>query len=202
MLFNSLPFVAFFLVVYGLYVILTRHYQNALLLVASYVFYGSWDWRFLGLMIFTTTMDFTFGRLLGRTDDERKRRLILIVSISVNLGILFVFKYFNFFAVSLDRFLSLFALQVGVRMLNVVLPLGISFYTFHNISYIVDVYRRRVEPSRRFVDFALYVAFFPQLIAGPIARPAHLLPQFRKPRVITLDLLRNGAWLILLGYFK
>jgi D-alanyl-lipoteichoic acid acyltransferase DltB (MBOAT superfamily) len=202
MLFNSLPFVAFFVVVYALYVILKHRYQNALLLLASYVFYGSWDWRFLGLMIFTTTMDFTFGRLLGPTDDERRRRLILIVSISVNLGILFVFKYFNFFAVSLDRFLSLFALQLGVRVLNVVLPLGISFYTFHNISYIVDVYRRRVEPSRRFVDFALYVAFFPQLIAGPIARPAHLLPQFRKPRVITLDMLRNGAWLILLGYFK
>jgi len=202
MLFNSLPFIAFFVVVYALYVILTHRYQNALLLVASYVFYGSWDWRFLGLMLFSTAMDYGFGRLLGRTEEERSRRLILIVSISVNLGILFVFKYFNFFAVSLDRLLSLFALQLDVRVLNVVLPLGISFYTFHNISYIVDVYRRRVEPARHFVDFALYVAFFPQLIAGPIARPAHLLPQFRKPRLITLDMLRSGAWLILLGYFK
>jgi len=202
MLFNSLPFVAFFVAVYALYVILTHRYQNALLLVASYVFYGSWDWRFLGLMLFSTAMDYGFGRLLGRTEEERNRRLILIVSISVNLGILFVFKYFNFFAVSLDRLLSLFALQLDVRVLNVVLPLGISFYTFHNISYIVDVYRRRVEPARHFIDFALYVAFFPQLIAGPIARPAHLLPQFRKPRLITLDMLRSGAWLILLGYFK
>jgi len=202
MLFNSLPFVGFFVAVYALYVILTHRYQNALLLVASYVFYGSWDWRFLGLMLFSTAMDYGFGRLLGRTEEERNRRLILIVSISVNLGILFVFKYFNFFAVSLDRLLSLFALQLDVRVLNVVLPLGISFYTFHNISYIVDVYRRRVEPARQFIDFALYVAFFPQLIAGPIARPAHLLPQFRKPRLITLDMLRSGAWLILLGYFK
>jgi D-alanyl-lipoteichoic acid acyltransferase DltB (MBOAT superfamily) len=202
MLFNSAPFVVFFVVVYALYVILTHRYQNALLLVASYVFYGSWDWRFLGLMLFSTTMDYWFGRLLGRTEADRKRRLILIVSISVNLGILFVFKYFNFFAVSLDRFLSMFALQLGARVLNVVLPLGISFYTFHNISYIVDIYRRRVEPARRFIDFALYVALFPQLIAGPIARPAHLLPQIHNPRRITYDMFRAGAWLILLGYFK
>ncbi len=202
MLFNSLPFVAFFVVVYALYVILTHRYQNALLLVASYFFYGSWDWRFLGLMLFSTTMDYGFGRLLGRMEDERRRRLVLIVSISVNLGILFVFKYFNFFAVSLDRLLSHFALHLGVRVLSVVLPLGISFYTFHNISYIVDIYRRRVEPARRFVDFALYVSLFPQLIAGPIARPAHLLPQIQNPRRITYDMFRTGAWLILLGYFK
>jgi len=202
MLFNSLPFVLFFLVVYSLYVVLTHRYQNALLLVASYFFYGSWDWRFLGLMLFSTTMDYGFGLLLGRMQDQTRRKLLLIASISVNLGILFVFKYFNFFAVSLDRLLSLFALHLDVRVLNVVLPLGISFYTFHNISYIVDIYRRRVEPARRFVDFALYVALFPQLIAGPIARPAHLLPQIQKPRRITYEMLRTGAWLILLGYFK
>src|SRR5947199_6359590 len=100
MLFNSIPFVVFFLVVYGLYVILTHRYQNALLLVASYFFYGSWDWRFLGLMLLSTTMDYGFGLLLGRVQDEARRRLILITSVSVNLGILFVFKYFNFFAVS------------------------------------------------------------------------------------------------------
>jgi alginate O-acetyltransferase complex protein AlgI len=202
MLFNSVPFVVFFVVVYGLYVVLTHRWQNALLLVASYFFYGSWDWRFLGLMLFSTTMDYAFGLLLGRMQDQARRRLVLIVSISVNLGILFVFKYFNFFAGSLDRLLSLFALHLDVRILNVVLPLGISFYTFHNISYIVDIYRRRVEPARRFEDFALYVALFPQLIAGPIARPAHLLPQIQRPRRITYDMLRNGAWLILLGYFK
>lgn len=202
MLFNSTQFVVFFVVVYALYVILTHRYQNALLLVASYVFYGSWDWRFLGLMLFSTTMDYWFGRLLGRTEADRTRRILLVVSISVNLGILFVFKYFDFFAVSLDRLLSMFALHLGVRVLNVVLPLGISFYTFHNISYIVDIYRRRVDPARRFVEFALYVALFPQLIAGPIARPAHLLPQIRNPRRITSDMFRTGAWLILLGYFK
>jgi D-alanyl-lipoteichoic acid acyltransferase DltB (MBOAT superfamily) len=202
MLFNSLPFIAFFVIVYALYIILTHRYQNALLLVASYFFYGSWNWRFLGLMLFSTAMDYWFGLLLGRMENERRRRLILIVSITVNLGILFVFKYFDFFAVSLDRFLSLFALHAGVRVLNVILPLGISFYTFHNISYIVDIYRRRVEPATRFVDFALYVAFFPQLIAGPIARPAHFLPQIQQPRRITYDMLRSGAWLILLGYLK
>ena len=202
MLFNSFQFVAFFLVVYGLYLVLTHRYQNILLLLASYVFYGSWDWRFLGLMLFSTTMDYGFGLLLGRVQHAARRRAILVTSISVNLGVLFVFKYFNFFAASADRLLSLFALHLDVRILDVVLPLGISFYTFHNVSYIVDVYRRRVAPARRFTDFALYVALFPQLIAGPIARPAHLLPQIQRPRTITYSMLRHGAWLILLGYFK
>jgi alginate O-acetyltransferase complex protein AlgI len=201
-LFNSLPFIAFFVVVYSAYIVLTHRYQNAWLLAASYFFYGSWDWRFLGLMLFSTTMDYGLGLLLGRMHDERRRKVVLIVSISVNLGILFVFKYFNFFAVNLDRLLSIVSLQVDIRMLNVVLPLGISFYTFHNISYIVDVYARRVEPARRFVDFALYVALFPQLIAGPIARPAHLLPQIQQPRRIDYEMLRMGGWLILLGYVK
>jgi D-alanyl-lipoteichoic acid acyltransferase DltB (MBOAT superfamily) len=131
-----------------------------------------------------------------------RRKAILVTSICVNLGVLFVFKYFNFFAASADRLLSLFALHLDVRILDVVLPLGISFYTFHNLSYIVDVYRGRVAPARRFTDFALYVALFPQLIAGPIARPAHLLPQIQRPRRITYSMLRSGAWLILLGYFK
>jgi alginate O-acetyltransferase complex protein AlgI len=202
MLFNSAQFVAFFAVVYGLYLVLRHRYQNAMLLLASYVFYGSWDWRFLGLMLFTTTMDYSFGLLLGRLEGDRRRKTVLITSIVVNLGILFAFKYFNFFAASLDNLLGLFALRLDVRILDVVLPLGISFYTFHNISYIVDVYRGRVAPERNWINFALYVALFPQLIAGPIARPAHLLPQIRSPRRITLDMLRTGAWLILLGYFK
>jgi alginate O-acetyltransferase complex protein AlgI len=201
-LFNSAPFVAFFVIVYGLYLVLGHRSQNVLLLFASYVFYGSWDWRFLGLMLFSTSMDYGFGLLLARVDRERRRRLILVTSIVVNLGVLFVFKYFNFFAASLDRLLRAFAFRLDVHLLNVILPLGISFYTFHNISYIVDVYRRRVPPARGFVDFGLYVALFPQLIAGPIARPAHLLPQIQGPRRIRYDMIRTGAWLILLGYFK
>ena len=202
MLFNSAQFVAFFAVVYGLYLVLRHRYQNLLLLGASYVFYGSWDWRFLGLMLFSTTMDYGFGLLLGRVEHAARRKAILVTSVTVNLGVLFVFKYFNFFAASLDRLLTVFALHLDARILGVVLPLGISFYTFHNLSYIVDVYRRRVAPARSFVDFGLYVALFPQLIAGPIARPAHLLPQIQGERRITLDMLRSGAWLILLGYFK
>ena len=202
MLFNSAQFVAFFAVVYGLYLVLRHRYQNLLLLGASYVFYGSWDWRFLGLMLFSTTMDYSFGLLLGRVEHAARRKAILVTSVAVNLGVLFVFKYFNFFATSLDRLLTVFALHLDVRILAVILPLGISFYTFHNLAYIVDVYRRRVAPSRSFVDFGLYVALFPQLIAGPIARPAHLLPQIEGERRITLDMLRSGAWLILLGYFK
>jgi D-alanyl-lipoteichoic acid acyltransferase DltB (MBOAT superfamily) len=201
-LFNSLTFIAFFVVVYAMYLLLTHRWQNALLLAASYVFYGSWDWRFLGLMLFTTTMDYGFGRLLDRLQDEPRRRLVLVISVSVNLGILFIFKYFNFFFAGLDRLLSVIGLETDVRLLHVALPLGISFYTFHNISYIVDVYTRRVEPARRFVDFGLYVALFPQLIAGPIARPAHLLPQIQRPRRISYEMLRMGGWLILLGYVK
>lgn len=202
MLFNSAQFVVFFAVVYGCYLILDHRRQNIFLLLASYVFYGSWDWRFLGLMLFSTVMDYAFGLLLGRTDDERRRRLTLITSITVNLGILFVFKYFNFFAHSLARLLSAAGAHADFVTLDVILPLGISFYTFHNISYIVDIYRRRVEPARSIVEFGLYVALFPQLIAGPIARPAHLLPQIQQPRRIPYEMLRNGAWLILLGYFK
>jgi len=202
MLFNSTQFVAFFLVVYALYLVLAHRAQNILLLAASYVFYGSWDWRFLGLMLFSTTMDYGFGVALSRMQQPSRRRRILIVSIAVNLGVLFVFKYFNFFATSLDRLLGLFALHLDARILGIVLPLGISFYTFHNISYIVDVYCRRVEATRSFVEFALYVALFPQLIAGPISRPAHLLPQIHYPRRITYEMLRTGAWLILLGYVK
>lgn len=202
MLFNSAQFVVFFLIVYGCYLVLDHRRQNIFLLLASYVFYGSWNWRFLGLMLFSTAMDYAFGLLLGRTEDERRRRRILIASVTTNLGILFVFKYFNFFAHSLARLLSLGGFHADMVTLDVILPLGISFYTFHNISYIVDVYRRRVEPARSIADFGLYVALFPQLIAGPIARPAHLLPQIQQPRRIPYAMLRSGAWLILLGYFK
>lgn len=202
MLFNSFEFIAFFIIVYGLYLVLTHRYQNALLLIASYFFYGSWDWRFLGLMLFSTTMDYTFGLVLGRVQNPSRRKLILVTSIAVNLGFLFVFKYFNFFSTNLHNVLKLVGLDLDVHLLNVVLPLGISFYTFHNISYIVDVYAGRVKATRNFIEFALYVALFPQLIAGPIARPAHLLPQTHNPRRITSDMVRTGGWLILLGYFK
>jgi alginate O-acetyltransferase complex protein AlgI len=201
-LFNSVPFVVFFVVVYSVYVVLRHRAQNVMLLLASWFFYGSWDWRFLGLMLLTTTMDYSFGRVLARVHDVRRRKLILATSITVNLGILFVFKYFNFFTATLTRLLHVVALDPGVHLLQVVLPLGISFYTFHNISYIVDVYHERVSPTRDFVEFGLYVALFPQLIAGPIARPAHLLPQIQAPRRITYEMFRTGAWLILLGYFK
>ena len=202
MLFNSFAFIAFFVVVYAAYVVLRHRAQNVMLLLASWFFYGSWDWRFLGLMLFSTAMDYGFGRLLARVRDPRRRKLILVTSVTVNLGILFVFKYFNFFAATFGRMLNVFALDPGAPLLQVILPLGISFYTFHNISYIVDVYHERVEPTRDFVEFGLYVALFPQLIAGPIARPAHLLPQIQAPRRITYEMFRNGAWLILLGYFK
>ncbi|MDQ3813517.1 MAG: MBOAT family protein [Armatimonadota bacterium] len=202
MLFNSFQFIVFFAIVYGLYLILTHRYQNYWLLLASYFFYGSWDWRFLGLMLFSTVMDYGFGLLIYHAENEARRKLVLLTSITVNLAILFTFKYFNFFALSFNRLLSLFHLDLHPVLIQVILPLGISFYTFHNLSYIIDVYRGRVTPTRSFVSFALYVALFPQLIAGPIARPTHLLPQIENARRITYLMIREGGWLILLGFFK
>src|ERR1051326_2094136 len=189
MLFNSVQFVVFFLIVYALYLVLAHRWQNLLLLAASYVFYGSWDWRFLGLMLFSTTMDYSFGLVLGRLQNQSRRKLILIVSIAVNLGVLFVFKYFNFFAASLDRLLALFALQLDVRILGIVLPLGISFSPFHKISYIVDVRRGRGAAARILVDSVLSGAFFPQPTAGPTPSPAPLLPQIQNPRRIRYAML-------------
>lgn len=202
MLFNTFNFVVFFAIVYGLYIILTHRYQNYLLLAASYYFYSCWNWHFLFLLLFSTTMDYWFGRALGDARDDRLKKAILITSLTVNLGILFVFKYFNFFADNLAHLLGMQHFALGNRLLHIALPIGISFYTFHNISYIVDVYRGIVKPTRNFIDFALFVAYFPQLVAGPIARPAHLLPQMERERSIPYRMLRDGFWLILLGYYK
>ena len=180
MTFNSLQYLAFLPVVVALYRVFPRRGRQWLLLVASYVFYGAWDWRFLGLLAVSTVTDYTVGRRLAVTEDERSRRLLLLVSLVVNLGILGTFKYHGFFVDGLHDLLGSVGLEPNLGTLELVLPVGISFYTFQTLGYTIDVYRRDVEPCRDPVVFAVYVAYFPQLVAGPIERADRLIPQLQR----------------------
>ncbi|MFZ5801549.1 MAG: MBOAT family O-acyltransferase [Candidatus Omnitrophota bacterium] len=204
MIFNSAVFAQFFFVVYVLYLALQRHLkiQNWLLLIASAVFYGAWDWRFLFLIFFTITVDFTVAKALDRTASPTWRRWLLGLAVGVNMGVLGFFKYFDFFVQSFERLLGAFGFLVTGPSLGILLPVGISFYTFQSMSYVIDVYRKRLEPARHWVDYAAYVSYFPQLVAGPIERATHLLPQILKPRVIRSDDLYEGSYLILWGLYK
>lgn len=273
MLFNSLEFLAFLAIVYALYRVLAFRWQNWMLLVASYIFYGWWDWRFLFLMILSTSVDFWTGlvldrgrlrlvervvpaifltaagvfligfdasevfhrigggaarrsvisafmpyvlvgmpafmaaaygayRLLISLDEERRRKASMILSIVVQLSVLGFFKYFNFFVDSMHEALAGAGFEPERFHLEIVLPVGISFYTFQSMSYAIDIYRRELKPTDRFFDFALFVSFFPQLVAGPIERARNLLPQMTNPRTITGDQTRRGLFLIAFGLFK
>lgn len=206
MVFNSLPFAIFLPVVFGLYWAIGAHRrrgQNALVLTASLFFYGWWDWRFLSLMVISTVTDYVVGLQLERTESARKRRLLLAVSLAVNLGLLGVFKYYDFFAESLAGVLrASVGFEADARLLNLVLPVGISFYTFQTLSYSIDVFRRRIPASHDFVEFATFVTFFPQLVAGPIERAEQLLPQFQREREFDLDTATLGLRQILWGLFK
>ncbi len=203
MLFNSVQFVLFFVAVLVLHWVAKPHWRNPILLVASYVFYGMWDWRFLGLLLVSTVVDYSVARLLEGDRPARTRRALLATSMVVNLGILGFFKYANFFA---DGFVDLagsVGLAPGQFTLEVILPVGISFYTFQTMSYSIDVYRRRMEPCRSLIDFATYVAYFPQLVAGPIERAHNLLPRLqRTDRSIGRAEIESGLGLILLGLAK
>jgi D-alanyl-lipoteichoic acid acyltransferase DltB (MBOAT superfamily) len=203
MLFNSVAFVLFALVVYSIYLVLKHRPQNTFLLIASYFFYGCWDWRFLALIFVTTLIDFLCsGKIYSAGSGTRQAKVFVLISLCVNLGILGFFKYFNFFEDSAIRLLSLLGMEANGVTLKIILPVGISFYTFQSLSYTIDVYRGKLKPTRNFFDYALFVSFFPQLVAGPIERATHLLPQVENPRTVTYDNIREGAWLILLGYFK
>jgi len=202
MVFNSLHFVWFFLVVYGAYRLIGHRAQNWLLLVASYYFYASWDWRFLGLLLASTVVDYSCALFLERAPTPARRRAILCVSLGFNLTLLGFFKYFNFFADNLHALFGSLGWQVDFVTLRVLLPVGISFYTFVTMSYVIDVYRRETPATRDLLDFAVFVAFFPHLVAGPILRAANLLAQIERPRHITRDQVRDGAWLIAWGYFQ
>ncbi len=202
MLFNSLQFAIFFIIVYSLYLVLNHRWQNRMLLVASYVFYGSWDWRFLSLIIISTVLDFYCGLKIKSSVTVKRRKFFLFLSILVNLSILGFFKYFNFFSSNLQVLLTNFNIALEPRFFQIILPLGISFYTFQTMSYTIDIYRGKLEPTNKFFDFALFVAFFPQLVAGPIERAKHLLPQILSPRQVTLPKFYTGCYLIFWGLFQ
>jgi len=202
MVFNSLTFLVFLGIVLLLYYRLKHRGQNWMLLAASYLFYGWWDYRFLALLLFTTFFDYFCALWIEGETRQGRRRLLLISSMVVNLSALCIFKYFNFFAQSLQNSLAVFGITLSFPMLHVVLPVGISFYTFLSMSYTIDVYRRELAPTRNPTDFMLYVAFFPHLVAGPIVRASILLPQCQKPRSIVPEEVANGLWLILMGYVK
>lgn len=203
MVFNSLSYALFFPLVLLVYWRLQRRAQNVFILLASWFFYALWDPRFLLLMWFTTAVDFFVGRYLEDTDDERKRKRAFGLSLAANLVVLGFFKYFNFFIDSGADLLDALGVSSNPPVLEILLPVGISFYTFHGISYTFDVYRREIRCARDPIDFAVFVAFFPQLVAGPIGR-AHLqLPQFEhtRPR-LTQEKVIGGCQLILLGLFR
>lgn len=202
MLFTELTFWAFFAVVFTLYILLPHRAQNRMLLVASYVFYGAWDWRFLGLILFSTLVDYLVGQRMHMARTQTMRKRLLLVSLASNLGLLGVFKYLGFFIDSFAGLLASIGYQADPFMLSIVLPVGISFYTFQTLSYTIDIYRRDMEPTRDFLDFALFVAFFPQLVAGPIERARALLPNITAPRQLSWDALGRGAVLCLQGLVK
>jgi alginate O-acetyltransferase complex protein AlgI len=205
MLFNSITYAVFLPIVFVIYWFVLKHHlklQNLFLLIAGYIFYGWWDWRFLFLLMLSSTVDYIVGLSLGKTDVERKRKLILMLSISFNIGLLGFFKYFNFFVDSFSALLSALGFQVNPRSLNVILPVGISFYTFQSLSYTIDVYKRKMNPTKNALAFYTFVSFFPQLVAGPIERAIRLLPQFEKERTFDLDLAKDGIKQILWGLFK
>jgi alginate O-acetyltransferase complex protein AlgI len=202
MVFNSLHFIWFFVVVYCAYRILPHRAQNWLLLAASYYFYAAWDWRFLGLLIASTLVDYSCALAMARTSVRRRRRGLLFLSLAFNLTLLGFFKYFNFFADSLHGLFGALGWELDFVTVRVLLPVGISFYTFVTMSYVIDVYREETPPTRDLLDFAVFVAFFPHLVAGPILRASTLLAQIDRPRAITRDQMRDGAWLIAWGYFQ
>mgnify|MGYP001350405768 CR=1 FL=1 len=205
MLFNSIDFAVFLPIVFTLYWFVTDKnlkLQNFLIVVASYLFYGWGDWRVLSLIIFSTIIDYSIGRKLQNEEKKVKRKALLWSSIIVNLGFLGFFKYYNFF---LDNFIiafSLFGQEIKANSLNIILPVGISFYTFQTLSYTIDIYKRKLEPTKDFISFSAFVSFFPQLVAGPIERATNLLPQFYKKRTFDYSKAVDGMRQILWGLFK
>lgn len=203
MLFTEPLFFVFFAVVFTLHWVLRApRARKVLLLLASYTFYAAWDWRFLSLILTSTIIDFVAGRQLLRCRTAAARRAWLLVSVCGNLGLLGFFKYFNFFVSSGQNLLLALGLDVGDRALPIILPVGISFYTFQTLSYTIDIYRGRFEPTRNFLDFALFVGFFPQLVAGPIVRAREFLPQLSVPRRFRSVDFRPHLTLFLIGFFK
>lgn len=203
MTFTTLTFVLFLVTVFSVYWLLKkRSLQNIFLIIASYIFYGWWDYRFCAFLFASSIVDFTVSSQLGKTDDPRLRRLLLLISLGFNLGVLGFFKYWNFFAQSLTRALSTVGWHTDAITLQVILPIGISFYTFQGLSYTIDVYRGKMQPVKNLIDHLCFLSFFPQLVAGPIERATHLTPQVMKPRSFDYALAVDGSRQMLWGFFK
>ncbi len=205
MLFHSIDFALFLPIVFILYWFVVNKklkLQNFLIVAASYLFYGWWDWRFLSLIFLSTLVDYTVGLKLKNEEKQTKRKVLLYTSILVNLGFLGFFKYYNFFIDNFTSAFSFFGTQIEATSLNIILPVGISFYTFQTLSYTIDVYRRKLEPTNDFVAFSAFVSFFPQLVAGPIERATRLLPQFYRKRTFDYSKAVDGMRQILWGLFK
>lgn len=205
MLFNSIDFAIFLPIVFLLYWFVAQknlRLQNFLILSSSYLFYGWWDWRFLTLILFSTITDYIVGRSLSKEEDKKKRKALLWTSILINIGLLGFFKYYNFFVENFVHAFSLFGSEIQANTLNIILPVGISFYTFQTLSYTIDVYNEKLKPTKDLIAFASYVSFFPQLVAGPIERAKNLLPQFYIKRNFNYAEAVNGMRQILWGLFK
>jgi D-alanyl-lipoteichoic acid acyltransferase DltB (MBOAT superfamily) len=205
MFFNSIQFAIFFPVVFILYWLIparTYKLQNIVLLVASYYFYSCWDWRFLFLLVFSTLLDFYTGLKISENNSPAGKKFWLWLSIGVNLGFLGFFKYYNFFIASFADLISGAGLRINPWTLKIILPVGISFYTFHGLSYVIDIYKGRIKAEKNFVDYSLFVSFFPLLVAGPIERATHLLPQIKNKRTFEYTNAVDGLRQILWGLFK
>ena len=205
MLFNSIDFAIFLPVVFILYWLVAKRNlkaQNLLIVVVSYLFYGWWEWKFLSLIIFSTLVDYSVGLGLAKRESPNVRKMLLWTSILINLGFLGFFKYFDFFLANFTKAFSFFGHPINASTLNIVIPVGISFYTFQTLSYTIDVYRRKLKPTNDLVAFAAFVSFFPQLVAGPIERSTHLLPQFFVRRRFFYSEAVDGLKQILWGIFK
>jgi alginate O-acetyltransferase complex protein AlgI len=196
MFFNSFHFALFLPIVFILYWWLgakSKSYQNYILIAASYYFYSCWDWRFLFLLVFSTLLDYFSAIQIEKSDTPVQRKMWLWLCVSINLGFLGVFKYYNFFASSFAEMVSAIGFKTNPLLLDLILPVGISFYTFHGLSYIIDIYYKRIQSERNFVDYSLFVSYFPLLVAGPIERATHLLPQVKVKRTFDFEKAKEGA---------
>lgn len=203
MLFNSFIFLFFLGVILPIFYFLpNKSSKNIFLFLASYIFYGYWDWRFCSLLAFSTIVDYYIGKHIYNSTSEQIRIFLLRISLFTNLGILGIFKYFNFFIENFQGLAESLGVGLDYLHLNIILPVGISFYTFQTLSYTIDIYRKKLEPTNNFIDFALFVSFFPQLVAGPIERAKSLLPQLSKKLAPTKQQIKEGLVLIILGLFR
>ena len=205
MLFNSYEYLFFLPIVFLIYWMIKPEKfraQNILLIIASYFFYACWDYRFLFLLIFSTFLDYFTGLKIFQSQTKQHKKIWLYISVIINLGFLGFFKYYNFFIESFSEFLTLLGFQPNIWTLKIILPVGISFYTFHGLSYVLDIYNEKIKPTRNIIDYSLFVSFFPLLVAGPIERATHLLPQLQKPKYFNRSTAVDGLKQILWGLLK